>query len=391
MRFVIPTLFGLEGLTAEELRYIGFENVEAENGRVFFDGDFEEMARANIRCRMGERVLLLLGRFTAESFEELFQGVLAIEWDQWLDKNDAFPVKGWSLNSTLHSVPDCQKIIKKAVVTCLSKRYKQEWFAETGPTVQIQFSIMKNEVMIMLDTSGPGLHKRGYRANAGAAPLRETLAAGMVDLAHVRPDSLVIDPMCGSGTLLIEAAMKARNISPGLMRRFACEKWSCFPEDVFKRERQAAKALIRKDVSFRARGFDIDREAVELSRENAKKAHVDDLIEFRRQDVHYLRLPKEPCILLCNPPYGERLMEKEEAEDIYDVLGQRTPPTPGHSYYFITSHERFENFYGRRADKRRKLYNGMLECQFYMYYKNQLGGDWNGKSRETTGSGRMHP
>lgn len=185
--------------------------------------------------------------------------------------------------------------------------------------------------------------------------------------------------------------MKARNISPGLMRRFACEKWSCFPEDVFKRERQAAKALIRKDVSFRARGFDIDREAVELSRENAKKAHVDDLIEFRRQDVHYLRLPKEPCILLCNPPYGERLMEKEEAEDIYDVLGQRTPPTPGHSYYFITSHERFENFYGRRADKRRKLYNGMLECQFYMYYKNQLGGDWNGKSRETTGSGRMHP
>lgn len=391
MRFVIPTLFGLEGLTAEELRYIGFENVEAENGRVFFDGDFEEMARANIRCRMGERVLLLLGRFTAESFEELFQGVLAIEWDQWLDKNDAFPVKGWSLNSTLHSVPDCQKIIKKAVVTCLSKRYKQEWFAETGPTVQIQFSIMKNEVMIMLDTSGPGLHKRGYRANAGAAPLRETLAAGMVDLAHVRPDSLVIDPMCGSGTLLIEAAMKARNISPGLMRRFACEKWSCFPEDVFKRERQAAKALIRKDVSFRARGFDIDREAVELSRENAKKAHVDDLIEFRRQDVHYLRLPKEPCILLCNPPYGERLMEKEEAEDIYDVLGQRTPPTPGHSYYFITSHERFENFYGRRADKRRKLYNGMLECQFYMYYKNQLGGDWNGKSRETAGSGRMHP
>lgn len=390
MRFVIPTLFGLEGLTADELRYIGFDNVTTENGRVFFDGDFEEMARSNIRCRMGERVLLLLGQFTAESFEDLFQGVRAIDWDQWLDKKDAFPVKGWSLNSTLHSVPDCQKIIKKAIVERLSQRYKLSWFEESGPTVQVQFSIMKNEVMIMLDTSGAGLHKRGYRANAGAAPLRETLAAGMIDLAHVRQDSLVLDPMCGSGTLLVEAAMKARGISPGLMRRFACEKWSCFPEEVFKKERQAARSLIRKDIGFRARGFDIDKAAVELSRENAKKAHVDDLIEFRRQDVRRLVLPKNDCILLCNPPYGERLLDREAAEEIYEILGQRTPPAPGHSYYFITSHEEFETFYGRRADKRRKLYNGMLECQFYMYYKNHLGGDWNGKSNKSAGPRRVH-
>lgn len=373
MRLVVPTLFGLEGLAADELRYIGMENVSAENGRVFFDGDFEEIARANIRSRMGERVLLLLSSFTATSFEELFQGVRAIEWEQWLGKTDAFPVKGWSLNSVLHSVPDCQSIIKKAIVTRLSERYKIEWFEESGPTVQVQFSIMKDEVMILLDTSGPGLHKRGYRANANEAPLRETLAAGMVDLAHVRSGSTVVDPMCGSGTILIEAAMKARNISPGLMRRFACEKWSCFPEDIFKQERAAAKALIRKDVDFHGLGSDIDQKAVNLTRENAKKAHVDDLIRVSRLDMRRYRLPSDtPVIVICNPPYGERMMEKEEAEALYQIMGERLPQRAGNSYYIITSHPDFEHFFGRTADRKRKLYNGMLQCQFYMYYKRKL-------------------
>jgi putative N6-adenine-specific DNA methylase len=394
MKLVVPTLFGLEGLTADELRYIGMENVAAENGRVFFEGDFEEVARANIRCRMGERVLIVLGHFPATSFEELFQGVRAIEWEQWLGKTDAFPVKGWSLNSTLHSVPDCQSIIKKAIVTRLSERYGIEWFEESGPAVQIQFSIMKDDVMIMLDTSGPGLHKRGYRANANDAPLRETLAAGMVDLAHVRPGSTVLDPMCGSGTILIEAAMKARNISPGLMRRFSCEKWSCFPEDIFKQERAAAKALIRKDVEFHGIGYDIDQKSVNLTRENAKKAHVDDLIKVLKQDVRRLRIPNDPIITICNPPYGERMLEKEQAEELYQILGEKFTPVSGHSYYIITSHPEFESFFGRNADKKRKLYNGMLQCQFYMYYKNQsTGGDSNGKSRnsKSAGTGRMHP
>lgn len=393
MRLVVPTLFGLEGLAADELRYIGMENVSAENGRVFFDGDFKEIARANIRSRIGERVLIQLAEFEAASFEELFQGVLAVEWEQWIGKTDAFPVKGWSLNSALHSIPDCQKIIKKAIVTRLSGRYGLEWFEETGPAVQIQFSIMKDSVRIMLDTSGPGLHKRGYRENANAAPLRETLAAGMVDLAHVRSGSTVVDPMCGSGTILIEAAMKAKNISPGLMRRFACERWSCYPEDIFKKERQEAKAMIRREVEFQGIGYDIDQQSVVLTRENAKKAHVDELVRAVKQDVRRLRLPKEPMIAICNPPYGERMMQKQEAEELYQILGEKFAPQPGHSYYIITSHEQFEELFGRRADKKRKLYNGMIQCQFYMYYKNEIpGGDSNGKPRKPkpADTGRMY-
>ena len=393
MRLVVPTLFGLEGLAADELRYIGMENVTAENGRVFFEGDFQEIAKANIRSRIGERILIQLGEFPATSFEELFQGVASIEWEQWIGKTDAFPVKGWSLNSALHSIPDCQKIIKKAVVTRLNQHYGLEWFEETGPAVQIQFSIMKDNARIMLDTSGPGLHKRGYRENANAAPLRETLAAGMVDLAHVRPGSTVVDPMCGSGTILIEAAMKAKNISPGLMRRFACEKWSCFPEEIFKKERAEARAVIRPEVEFQGIGYDIDQQAVILTRQNARKAHVDGLVRASKQDVRRLRLPKDPLIVISNPPYGERMMQKQEAEELYQILGEKLKPQQGHSYYIITSHEQFEELFGRRSDKKRKLYNGMIQCQFYMYYKNEIpGGDFNGKSRKPkSDAGRMHP
>ena len=228
MLMVIPTLFGLEGLVADELKYAGFEGVQAENGRVFFEGDWREAARANVTTRCGERVLIVLAQFTATSFEELFQGTLETPWENFIGSLDSFPVKGWSLNSQLHSIPDCQKIIKKAVVERLKDCYGNPWFEETGPTMQIQFSIMKDEVTLMLDTSGPGLHKRGYRKNANDAPIRETLAAGIVNLARVHSDSLVCDPMCGSGTLIIESAMKALNIAPGLMRRFAMERWGCF-------------------------------------------------------------------------------------------------------------------------------------------------------------------
>ncbi|MBQ7063794.1 MAG: class I SAM-dependent RNA methyltransferase [Firmicutes bacterium] len=387
MTIVVPTLFGLEGLVADELRFFGMEQVRAENGRVLFEGDLEEAARANIRLRMGERVLLELSRFTAVTFEELFQGVRDIPWEYWVGRTDTFPVKGWSLNSTLHSVPDCQSIIKKAIVDRLSSHYGIEWFEETGPTVQIQFSIMKDEVSIMLDTSGPGLHKRGYRANANEAPLRETLAAGMVDLAHVRRDSTVLDPMCGSGTILIEAALKARNISPGLTRRFACEKWSCFPEEIFPREREAARALIRKPEGFQAIGYDIDTNAVELTESNARKAHVEDLIKVRKLDLHRLILPRTPLILITNPPYGERMLDRQEAEELYQVLGSRCHPQPDHSYYVITSDEKFEEYFGRPADRRRKLYNGMLKCNLYMYYKNSNSG---GKNNEST-IGKRNP
>ena len=374
MQMVIPTLFGLEGLVADELRWNGFENVTAENGRVFFEGDWAAMARANILVRCGERVQIVMGRFRAVTFEELFQGTKKAPWEEFIGSRDAFPVKGWSLNSDLHSVPDCQKIIKKAVVERLKSVYGNPWFEETGPVCQIQFSILKNEVLLVLDTSGPGLHKRGYRKNSNEAPIKETLAAGIVKLARVHSDSFVCDPMCGSGTLIIEAAMHALNIAPGLMRRFAAEKWSCVPGKVFEQERQAAKAAIKHGTAFEGMAFDIDEKAVELTRENAAKAHVGarirvaqrDIIKFKPELANFSRNKK--AIILCNPPYGERLLDQKEAEKLYQTMGVVFRPEENYSYYVITPHEGFEELFGRRADKKRKLYNGMLKCQLYMYY-----------------------
>jgi putative N6-adenine-specific DNA methylase len=381
MKLAIPTLFGLEGLTAEECRFYGFEDVSADNGRVTFTGDFAEIAEANLRVRTGERVLIELAEFPASSFEDLFQGTSAICWELWIGRKDAFPVKGWSLNSVLHSVPDCQSIIKKAIVDRLGSRYHIQWFEETGSKVQIQFSIMKDIVTIYLDTTGPGLHKRGYRADANAAPLRETLAAGMCDLARVRKSGLVVDPMCGSGTILIEAAMQATGRAPGLMRRFSCEKWSCFPEDIFPESRRRLQSMIRKPDGFEAVGYDIDPKAVELTRSNAKKAHVEDLVHVNKVDLRDLNLPKGPLILISNPPYGERMLDIAQARELYGVLGEKCVPDPERSYCIISSDDEFENHFGRKAPRRRKLYNGMLKCQYYMYIheKATSGGKTNGK------------
>ena len=375
MLMTIPTLFGLEGLVADELKYAGFEGVQAENGRVFFEGDWREAARANVTTRCGERVLIVLAQFTATSFEELFQGTLETPWENFIGSLDSFPVKGWSLNSQLHSIPDCQKIIKKAVVERLKDCYGNPWFEETGPTMQIQFSIMKDEVTLMLDTSGPGLHKRGYRKNANDAPIRETLAAGIVNLARVHSDSLVCDPMCGSGTLIIESAMKALNIAPGLMRRFAMERWGCFPKGIMQDVREEAKSLIKKDAPFEGIAYDIDPAAVQLTKENAAKAHVASRIRVMQQDIIKFKpetLPMEghkKAIVLCNPPYGERLLDVQEAEKLYQKMGVVFKPMKDHGYYIITPHEEFEKVFERKADKKRKLYNGMLKCQLYMYFR----------------------
>lgn len=375
MLMVIPTLFGLEGLVADELRYAGFQGVQAENGRVFLEGDWREAARANVMTRCGERVLIVLAQFTATSFEELFQGTLETPWENFIGSLDSFPVKGWSLNSQLHSIPDCQKIIKKAVVERLKDCYGNSWFEETGPTMQIQFSIMKDEVTLMLDTSGPGLHKRGYRKNANEAPIRETLAAGLVNLARVHSDSLVCDPMCGSGTLIIEAAMKALNIAPGLMRHFAMERWGCFPQGLMQEVREEAKSLVKKNAPFEGIAYDIDPAAVQLTQENAAKAKVASRIRVAQQDIIKFKPEALPMtghkkvIVLCNPPYGERLLDVQEAEKLYRKMGVVFKPMKDHGYYIITPHEEFEKIFERKADKKRKLYNGMLKCQFYMYFR----------------------
>ena len=255
IKFAAPCLLGLEGLAANDLKFKGISDVRAENGRVFFSGDARMLARANIRSRVAERILVVAGSFEAHSFEDLFQGTLRLPWEKWIGKEDRFPVKGYSLNSDLFSVSDCQSIIKKAVVERLKKTYGEQWFQETGALYQIQFSIMKNVVYLMIDTSGRGLHKRGYRPEANAAPLKETLAAALCEISHLKHYHTLYDPMCGSGTILIEGALMALNIAPGLNRGFTAERWRQVPKAVWDEERALAKSLERTDVEFRAYGW----------------------------------------------------------------------------------------------------------------------------------------
>lgn len=369
LTFCAPCIFGLEGLCANEFRFLGLKNVRAENGRVLFDGDFADLAKANIRARYAERIQILLAEFTARSFDELFEGVKSVEWERFIGMSDAFPVKGRCLNSKLMSVPDCQKIVKKAVVNRLSNRYMLSWFEETGALHQIQFLILNDRVSVMLDTSGAPLHKRGYRAQSNEAPIKETLAAAMAELSGVRANHFVTDPMCGSGTILIEAAMKALRIAPGLKRGFACEKWSCIPGGVFEDERRAALSEIRTDCSFSAHGLDIDASALEVAAQNAKLAGVGEYIRFENRDIRDFVPAEGYQTVITNPPYGERLLDIRAAEELYKIMGERFAPLSGKRYTVITPDDDFEKLFGRKADKRRKTYNGTLKCQIYLYYK----------------------
>ncbi len=372
LQFSAPCLLGLEGICADELKRMEIRNVRAENGRVLFEGDFSTLARANIGSRYAERIQVLLGEFPVYSFEDLFQGVSKIPWEELIGAKDAFPVKGHSVSSKLTSVPDCQKIIKKAVAKRLGSKYGTSWLEESGSLHQIQFLILKNQCSILLDTSGAGLHKRGYRANAAAAPIKETLAAAMAELSRVRPFSTVIDPFCGSGTILIESALKALNIAPGIRRSFAAEKWSVVPSFVWRTERERASDLVRHDAEFQAFGYDIDQEAVTLTMENARKAGVEKRIRVERRDIRDFSLDGKRAAVICNPPYGERLLDMEQARDLYRVMGEKFLRRQGFSYCIISPDENFETQFGRPADKRRKLYNGMIKCQVYMYFKSPV-------------------
>lgn len=367
--FSAPCIFGIEGICANELKFNGFKNVVAENGRVLFNGDFNDLARANITSRYAERIMIILAEFNSYSFDELFESVKSIPWENWLGKDDAFPVQGRCLNSELHSVSDCQKIIKKAVAKRLSSKYGISWFDESSAIHQIRFLIINDKVSIMLDTSGDGLHKRGYRADSNNAPIKETLAAAMVDLAKVRSNHFIVDPMCGSGTILIEAAMKALRIAPGLKRTFSAEEWSQIPQNVWNEEREKAASMIDYDCSFSAIGYDIDEKALETSRNNARKAGVEDRIHFVKRDIADFSFDNEYETVIVNPPYGERLLDIEDAEKLYKIMGTKFIRDKGKSYTIITPDDDFEKVFGRKADKRRKIYNGMLECQVYMYFK----------------------
>ncbi|MCH4240144.1 MAG: class I SAM-dependent RNA methyltransferase [Oscillospiraceae bacterium] len=369
-KLVAPCLLGVEGLVAQELRGMGAQGVEAQNGRVFFDGSPEMLVRANLCSRFSERIQILIGTFPARSFEELFEGVKALPWERWIGKDDSFPVKGGCIASQLHSIPNCQKIIKKAVVERLKSKYGIEWFAESNTLYQIQFIIMKDEVSIMLDTSGWGLHKRGYRKNAAEAPIKETLAAVLAALARTRTDANFYDPCCGSGTILIEAAMYAMHMAPGLQRKFSAQYWPQMPQQLWQQERDRARDLVVRDAPFMGWGSDIDAAAVELAMDNARKAGVVSHIRTAQADLADFAPHTEHGCVVCNPPYGERLLDLNEAEELYRTMGRVFPARHGWNYTIITPDEIFEECFGRQADKRRKLYNGMIKCQVYMFYKN---------------------
>ena len=366
LTFCVPCLFGLEGLAAAELRRLGMANVRAQDRRVFFDGSFADMARANLCLRTGERVMILLASFEARSFEELYQGVKRIPLEDFVPREGAFPVKGYSLNSQLHSVPDCQSIVKKAAVDRLGAKYGLGWLPETGPTYQIHFSIMKDLCEVFLDTSGQGLHKRGYRAVANLAPLHETMAAAMVELAKYRGRDFFWDPFCGSGTICIEAALTALNRAPGLGRGFAAQKWACVGPEVWQQARMEAL-----DKEFRGKyrilGTDIDPESLAIARSNAKKAGVDGWIEFREADATKLNAPAASGVLVTNPPYGERMLEQRQAQQLYRQFGRHVRYLDGWAMSLISSEPEFEFYFGRKADRKRKLYNGRLQCNVYQY------------------------
>ncbi len=365
---IAPCYFGTESSAAFDFKRIGAKDVNITDGRINFKGDEEIIAAANIQSRCAERVLILLKTCNATSFDELFDAVYDIAWEDIMPADAQFPVKGSSLSSTLSSVPACQSIVKKAIVERLKNKHGVNTLPESGNLYKVRFSIRKDSAQIMLDTTGVGLHKRGYRKNSTAAPLKETLAATIIDLGRIYSDSTVQDPFCGSGTILIEAAMKAMNMAPGLRRTFISQNYAFIGKDVFAKQRKRALEEIKRDVDFEAIGFDIDPIAIELSKANAKLAGVDTKCKFAVRDVKDF-MPSSGSIIFTNPPYGERLLDVSTAIEIEKTLGKRLAENPVRGAYIITSNTEFEANFGKKADRRRKLYNGMIPCQVYMYFK----------------------
>ena len=367
LELLIPTLFGLEGLCAEELRRLGLPEVKAENGRVGCKARPEDIARVNLNLRTGERVLLVVGRYHAADFEALFEGAKALPWEDYIPREGAFPVKGHSLNSQLHAVPAIQAVLKKALAARLGSKYGMDTLPESGALYQVQFSIMHDEVTLMLDTSGAGLHKRGYRAVGVVAPLRETLAAAMVLLSRYRGRDPFCDPFCGSGTIAIEAALIAKNRAPGLNRAFSAQRWRWLDSGLWL---QAADEAMDKEFHgyYDIWGGDIDPKAVAIARDNAVKADVEDVVRFEVADAAKFHREAPVGRVVTNPPYGERILEKREAEELYRAFGKAVRALPeGWKVSVLSSHTEFERTFGRTAEKKRKLYNGMLKCDLFQY------------------------
>ncbi len=366
---VATCLFGLEHLLGEEIDALGYDRISTIDGRVTFWGDEEAVTLANVFLRYAERVYIKLGSFRAESFEELFEGTRALPWSNFIGKNDAFPVKGHSIKSKLFSIPDCQAIVKKAVVKSLSEPYGISIFPEDGVKLQIEFFILKDEATLMIDTSGIPLHKRGYRRESNSAPIRETLAAAIVAMSRPREEVLLWDPMCGSGTIATEAALMMRGIAPGVNRSFAAEEFPFIPKSLWRDAREMARDGEHKSA-FSVYASDIDKNCVALTERNAKNAGVSDCIKAFVSDCRTIKAPEGVRgTIVTNPPYGERLGTRREVEALYRDMGKTFRALSPWQAYIISSHEGFERVYGKRADKVRKLYNGMIPCYFYQYFK----------------------
>lgn len=365
----VPCHFGLESVLKKEIYDLGYEISEVEDGRVTFIGDAEAICRANIFLRTTERVLLRVGKFKAETFDELFEGIKALPWEEYIPENGKFWVtKASSIKSKLFSPSDIQSIVKKAMVERLKQKYHTNWFEESGASYPVRIFLLKDEVMAALDTSGESLHKRGYRTLTSKAPITETLAAALIMLTPWNKDRILVDPFCGSGTFPIEAAMIAANIAPGLNRDFTAESWSgIIPKKEWYEAVTEANDMVNTNIETDIQGYDLDGDVIKIARRNAENAGVANLIHFQQRDVAKLSHPKKYGFIITNPPYGERLEEKEALPAIYSSLGRQFAQLDSWSAYVITSYQDIEKYFGRKADKNRKIYNGMLKTYFYSF------------------------
>lgn len=368
VKLIASTTFGLEAIVKRELKNMGFEDMKVSDGAVEINASICDIPRLNINLRSCDRVQLVLGRFEATSFEELFEGTKALPWGDIIPEDGHFIVTGKSVKSTLFSVPDCQSIVEKAIVDKLKQKYKVDWFTKSGAVYKVQVSLLKDTATLTIDTTGPALNKRGYRSEAVMAPLKETLAHALIDLSYYRSDRVLLDPCCGSGTIAIEAALKAKNIAPGISRKFVSEDWGIISPDDWKAARKSAFTAIKTDLTPEIYASDIDPKAIEIAKGNAVRAGVDDCIRFTNKPLNKVTLPCSYGVCICNPPYAERMGELDEVEQLYRDMGKLFLPDKTWSVYVITSHEGFEGLYGKRADKKRKLFNGNVKVDYYQYF-----------------------
>ncbi|NMA49754.1 MAG: class I SAM-dependent RNA methyltransferase [Tissierellia bacterium] len=368
MDLIATTTFGLEAVAKRELIALGHKDITLENGKVKFKGTPEDIAKANIWLRTAERVLIQIGEFKAITFDELFEKTKDLPWEDYIPEDANFIIDGKSINSKLFSISDCQKIVEKAIVERLKTKYPVEWFKKSGARHRIEVSLLKDIATLTIDSSGEGLHKRGYRDRAGDAPIKETLAAAMIYLSFWNKDRVLLDPFCGSGTILIEAGMIGRNIAPGLDRSFDAENFYFIDKDIWKNARAEALKSIKQDVKLELLGADIDKRSILRARDNAAKVGLEDDIAFFMKDMRDIDLLDNYGVVITNPPYGERMGEKKEAELLYKDFGKKFRELETWSIYTITSNEDFEKLYGKKADKKRKLYNGRIKVDYYQYY-----------------------